>query len=111
MSEFGLVEITRKRLRDPLIKLMTECCRPCESTGRKRTREAVALDIIRHVEREARAAPGKCVHVRAAPDVVEWIEARQGEIRAGLARRGASRVSFEGREEFAREGFDAGTAA
>ncbi len=111
MSEFGLVEITRKRLRDPLIKLMTECCRSCESTGRRHTREAVALDIIRRVEREARAAPGKAVRVRAAPDVVEWIMARENEIRAGLARRGASRVSFESREEFAREGFDAAITA
>lgn len=111
MSEFGLVEITRKRLRDPLVKLTTECCRPCDSTGRKRTREAVAIDIIRRVEREAKATPGRAVHVRAAPDVVEWLEAHNGDVREGLARRGVPRVSFEAREEFAREGFDVGTAA
>ena len=110
MSEFGLVEITRKRLRDPLVKLTTECCRPCDATGRKRTREAVALDIIRRVEREARATPGKCVHVRAAPEVVDWLDAHGDDVRGGLARRGAGRVSFEAREEFAREGFDVGTA-
>ncbi|HEY0104937.1 MAG TPA: Rne/Rng family ribonuclease [Rhizomicrobium sp.] len=43
MSEFGLVEITRKRIRDPLVKLMSECCRSCSGQGRKRTRESVAL--------------------------------------------------------------------
>ncbi len=45
MSEFGLVEITRKRVRDPLVKLMSECCRPCSGHGRKRTRDSVALEV------------------------------------------------------------------
>ena len=111
MSEFGLVEITRKRLRDPLVKLTTECCRPCEGGGRKRTREAIGLDIIRRVERQAAAAPGKAVHVRAAPEVVDWLHAHDDEVRVGLARRGAPRVTFEPRSEYAREGFDVGTAA
>jgi ribonuclease G len=111
MSEFGLVEITRKRIRDPLVKLMTECCRPCEASGRVRTHESVALEVIRRVEREAAAAPGKPIRVRAAPEVVRWLEDHGEDVRPALARRGASRVSFEAREEFAREGFDVGPAA
>ena len=70
MSEFGLVEITRKRVRDPLFKLMSECCRGCHGHGRKRTRDSIALEVMRHVERTAAAAPGKPIVVRAAPDVV-----------------------------------------
>jgi len=111
MSEFGLVEITRKRIRDPLVKLMTECCRPCDGHGRKRTRDAVALEVLRRIEREAMAAPGKQVMVRAAPDVVRWLDAHGDEVRIALARRGAARVSYEAREDFAREAFDVGTAA
>jgi ribonuclease G len=109
MSEFGLVEITRKRIRDPLVKLMTECCRPCRGRGRNRTRESVALDIIRQVERAAAAAPGKPITVRAAPDVVRWLNVHDDEVRTGLARRGAARVAFQARQEFEREGFDVGT--
>jgi len=109
MSEFGLVEITRKRVRDPLVKLMTECCHTCRGRGRNRTTESVALDIIRQVERAAVAAPGKPIAVRAAPDVVRWLNMHDDEIRTGLARRGAPRVSFDAHAEFEREGFDVGT--
>ncbi len=109
MSEFGLVEITRKRIRDPLVKLMTECCRPCRGRGRNRTRESVALDIVRQVERAAAAAPGKPITVRAAPDVVRWLTIHDDELRTGLARRGAARVTLQAREEYEREGFDVGT--
>ncbi len=106
MSEFGLVEITRKRIRDPIFKLTTECCRPCRGRGRTRTTESVAFEVMRRVEREAAAAPGKAILVRAAPDVVRWLERHGEEVRPGLARRGAGRVQFEARNEFVREGFD-----
>ncbi|MGA9795335.1 MAG: Rne/Rng family ribonuclease [Rhizomicrobium sp.] len=111
MSEFGLVEITRKRIRDPLVKLMTECCRPCDGLGRKRTRDAVAMDILRRIEREANATPGKQIVVRASPEIVDWLERNGEEVLPALARRGAARVCFQAREEYAREGFDVGTAA
>jgi ribonuclease G len=109
MSEFGLVEITRKRVRDPLVKLMSECCRSCSGHGRKRTRDSVALEIIRSVERAAAAAPGRPVSVRASDEVVRWLDNHGEEVRAALARRGAARVSFEANDAFAREGFDVST--
>jgi ribonuclease G len=111
MSEFGLVEITRKRIRDPLVKLMSECCRPCQGHGRTRTRDSVALEVIRRIERQAQAAPGKTVVVRAAPEIVKWLEMHDEEVRPALARRGAARVTLEPREEYKREGFDVGTQA
>jgi ribonuclease G len=109
MSEFGLVEITRKRIRDPLVKLMTECCRPCHATGRMRTKDSVAMEVLRRIERQAASAPGKAVLVRAAPEIIDWLMMHDEEVRPALARRGAARISLERREEYAREGFDVGT--
>ncbi|HEY5049214.1 MAG TPA: Rne/Rng family ribonuclease [Rhizomicrobium sp.] len=109
MSEFGLVEITRKRIRDPLIKLMTECCRPCHASGRTRTRDSVAMDVLRRIERQAASAPGKTILVRASPEIIEWLKLHDNEVHPALARRGATRVCVESRAEFNRGGFDVGT--
>lgn len=109
MSQFGLVEITRKRIRDPLSKRMTEGCRACRGGGRVVRVESVALEIVRRIERSAAAAPGKAITVRAAPEVVRWLLVHEDELMAGLARRGVGRVQFEPRSEFAREGFDVST--
>ena len=59
MSEFGLVEMTRKRVRDPLATRLTEDCRRCDGHGRRKTVETVAVEMMRRVERAAAAAPGK----------------------------------------------------
>jgi ribonuclease G len=109
MSEFGLVEMTRKRVRDPLAIRTTEDCRRCDGHGRRKTVETVALEILRRMERAAAAAPGKPVTVRAAPGVVRWLEAREAEIREGLARRGAAQIRFEATQEGRREIFEVST--
>lgn len=109
MSKFGLVEITRKRVRDPLAKLWTERCDACSGDGRRRTPQMVAFDALRAVERAAAQAPGREIVVRASPEVAGWIGDHEVEIRTGLARRGAARVRFESDETRGRESYDVTT--
>lgn len=87
MSEFGLVEMTRKRVREPLARLMTEPCRSCQGHGRIRTVSTVANDAIRRAMAEARAMPGKPLVLQAHPDVIEWLEARNGTIMGDIRSR------------------------
>ena len=61
--------------------------------------------------RTAQAVPGKAILVRAAPEVVRWLQDHNDEVIASLARRGAPRVSFEAHDCYAREGFDVATVA
>ena len=105
MSEFGIVAITRKRVREPLARLTSAACPSCHGTGRALTPQSVALNILRQVEREARAAPGREILAEAAPDVAAWLDAHLDAITPELARRGAGRVRFAA-GRFAREAFD-----
>jgi ribonuclease G len=104
MSAFGIVAITRKRVREPLGHLTGVPCAACGGAGRMPSRESVAFQLLRRVEREARATPGREIVAEAAPDVAEWLNAHLGQITPELARRGAGRVRFAagdfGREEF-----------
>jgi len=109
MSEFGLVEMTRKRLRDPLAKRLTEDCRRCDGHGRRKTVETVAVEMMRRMERSAAAAPGKEVVLRAAPVMVRWLEAHADEIRSALGRRGVMRYRIEAHSDSRRENFDVET--
>jgi ribonuclease G len=109
MSEFGLVEMTRKRVRDPLVTRMTEDCRRCDGHGRRKTVETVAIEMMRRIERAHAAAPGKEIVLRAAPVMVRWLQANEAEIRAALLRRGTARVRFEANNETRRENFDVET--
>ncbi len=98
MTEFGIVAVTRKRLREPLARRTSVACTGCGGTGRASAPDCVALEILRRVEREAAANPGAELVVTAAPDVVAWLTRHLDEIGPALLRRGAGRVRFEAGE-------------
>ncbi len=85
-SEFGLVEMTRKRIRDPLPTLLSENCAVCGGAGRRPTSETVAYEILRQAEQEARAglAPDdgndRRVQIFAAPEVAEFLNEEAGNL-------------------------------
>ena len=108
-SPLGLVEITRKRVREPLVARLSESCAACAGQGKLRRPDAVAMDVLRRIETAARAAPGKPIRVHAAPDVIHWIDGQGERLRAALARRGAANLAFEQDTTCSREGFDVAT--
>jgi ribonuclease G len=109
VTAFGLVEVTRKRVRGPLASLWREECATCDGLGRLRRADAVAMDVLRRIEETAKAAPGLVIVVRAAAEVVAWME-QQGALDA-LAEEGIGRVSLQAGPGFARERFEVGTGA
>jgi len=108
MSAFGLVEMTRKRVREPLDRLLTEACKPCHQTGRLRTPATVANELLRRLEREARNFPGRPLIGRAHPDVLGWLEARRTTLLSVLEQRLGVPVKFECQASFPRGRIDIG---
>lgn len=108
MSEFGLVEMTRKRVREPLNKLLTE---PAYPTGRPRrkTCATVANDLMRKIVSEAQAAPGRAITARAAPDVIDWLERGNAYLLDRLKTRVAGELKLIADAAFPRDRIDVGT--
>ena len=68
ISPFGLLELSRQRLRPSLFEASTEICRFCRGTGRVRSTESTALHVLRAIEEEGsrRRGPGISVAVPGA---------------------------------------------
>ncbi len=71
ISEFGLVEMTRKRTHKSLERVMTATCPCCEGRGRVAAAWRVVQSILLQVE--ALKRPVRAV-VTASPDVLKYIE-------------------------------------
>ena len=52
ISELGLVEMTRKRTRESLGRMLTEPCFYCEGTGYLKSKTTVCYEILRQLRRE-----------------------------------------------------------
>ena len=69
ISEFGLVELTRKRTRPSLERQMTRCCTHCHGTGRIRRRSAVCFALRQQLLARRDELTGQDVLVRVHPEV------------------------------------------
>ena len=73
VSPLGLVEMTRKRTRESLERILCESCPTCHSTGYVKTAETVCHEIFREVLRQHRQFSFKELIVLAHQDVVEML--------------------------------------
>lgn len=69
ISELGLVEMTRKRTRDTLTRIMCEPCSYCEGTGRVKSVQTVCYELIREIIRSAKKIKSNKMSVFAHPEV------------------------------------------
>ena len=75
ISEFGLVELTRKRSRPSLERQLTQPCPYCESRGRIKSAASVAFAVRRQVLRHCALHPGaREVLVRLNPEVARALQ-------------------------------------
>jgi ribonuclease G len=89
ISEFGLVEITRKRSRTNLERLLTQPCPYCHGSGRIRAVETICLDLRRKVlESRELAVQGESgeLLLRVHPDVARALQGEEREVLAELER-------------------------
>ena len=84
-SQLGLVEMTRKRTRESLNRMLCEPCPTCEGRGQIKTARSVCYDILREILREARQFSPKEFRVIASPAVVEMLLDEESVHLAGLS--------------------------
>jgi|TARA_B110000196_G_C21143904_1_gene665428 ribonuclease G len=70
ISELGLVEMTRKRTRESLLRMLCEPCGHCDGRGFIKTAESVCLEIFKEIQRQARKLQKVCL-VMASQSVID----------------------------------------
>jgi ribonuclease E len=73
ISRFGLLEISRQRLRPALAETSYIPCPRCNGTGHTRSTESSALHILRILEEEAMKENTGAVHVQVPVDVATFL--------------------------------------
>ncbi|NVJ49563.1 MAG: ribonuclease G [Gammaproteobacteria bacterium] len=73
VSSLGLVEMTRKRTRESLERVLCETCPTCDGRGTIKTAQTVCYEIFREITRAARAYEAQKLLVLACQDVVDCL--------------------------------------
>ena len=73
ISPFGLLELSRQRLRPSLIETSSEPCPYCEGTGIRRSTDSAALHLLRALEEEGMQKRSKAINVAIPSSVALYI--------------------------------------
>ena len=97
VSDLGLIEMTRQRVRPSLLQALTDPCPSCEGTGRVWTASTVVREIERCVRRAATLGKEKDLLVRVHPDVALRVMENEPDFVARLSR--AAKLKLDLRDD------------
>ncbi len=106
VSDLGLVEMTRKRTRESLERMLCEECPVCDGRGVLKTAETVCYEIFREIMRDARAYENDALMVLAAQAVVDRLLDEESANLADLEEFVGKTISFRAEPSYSQEQFD-----
>ncbi|HET9398678.1 MAG TPA: ribonuclease E/G [Sphingomicrobium sp.] len=102
ISGFGLMEMSRQRLRTGVLEASTKACPHCDGTGLMRTASSAGLSALRIIEDEAARGRGDKILLRAGGEAAIYVlNRKRGELaeiedRYGVTVEIAIEEAFEG---------------
>ncbi len=106
ISEFGLVEITRKRSRPSLERLLTQPCPYCRGTGRIKSLSTIGLELRRQLLRQRHRFGDREILLRVHPDVAGALQRIEQPILRELERELRAEILLQSDPGLHHERFD-----
>ncbi|EPX76039.1 Rne/Rng family ribonuclease [Salipiger mucosus] len=96
ISGFGLLEMSRQRLRPGMIEATTQPCPACHGTGLIRSDDNMALNILRQIEEEGTRRRSREVLVKCPVGIANYLMNQKREHVAQIEARYGMAVRIEG---------------
>ncbi len=106
ISELGLIEMTRKRTRDTIVRTLCDSCTHCEGKGFIKGKLTVAYEAMREIERAGIERDVSKILVQAHPDVIDILAIDERETLDQLERRYRKQVYLQAVTDFHPEQFE-----
>lgn len=106
ISQFGLIEMTRQRIRPSLKRSVFQECPHCNAQGHVKTAESMSIEAMRMIQLAASREPIRRVEMRVHASVAEYLVNRNRRQIANLEERGAMQVVITALREVSPERLD-----
>jgi ribonuclease E len=96
ISPFGIIEMTRQRIRPSLKRSVYQDCPHCEGTGQVKTCESMSIDVMRMLQLAAHREGIHRVQIRVAEDVANYLLNKKRKEITRLEESGTIQVNIAG---------------
>jgi ribonuclease G len=106
ISELGLVEMTRKRVRESIGRTLCEACPYCDGKGYVKSRTTTVYEIFRELQREMGPAPGYRMTLLVHPDIASLLYDDERHGIEELEKKFEKQITINARQGFHLEQFE-----
>jgi ribonuclease G len=106
MSDMGLIQMTRKRVRKPLTRLLCEPCFYCEGEGYLMSKTSICYNIYREILRESQDMPGTKLTLQVNPEIADLLHGEESNLIVSLEKRCGRQIVIYPNPQFHMEEFD-----
>ena len=106
VSDFGLIIVTRKRVKSSLERLLTEPCPYCSGTGSIKTTSTICYDILTEVKKISADLDGYSLVLRVNPEIARALKEESRPVLRELESRVGRSVTVRSDEQMHHEQFD-----
>jgi ribonuclease G len=106
ISELGLVEMTRKRTRENISRILGETCSFCEGAGMIKSKTTVCYEIFREIERTSTELGGHNIVVEANPEIADLLYEEERVGVEELEKKLKKKIVIKGKPGFHQEQFN-----
>jgi ribonuclease G len=106
ISELGLVEMTRKRVRQSLQSLFCAPCPTCKGSGVVKSDATLAAEIFRKIQAGSGEGTGRDVVIRVHPEMGHHLESSQRDGIERLQTLLGRKISVQAVASYHREQYD-----
>jgi len=106
ISELGLVEMTRKRTRENISRILGESCPYCEGAGLVKSKTTVCYEIFREIERTSSELGGHNIMVEVNPEVADLLYEEERTGVEELEKKLRKKIVIKGKPGFHQEQFN-----
>jgi ribonuclease G len=106
ISELGLVEMTRKRTRESLGRMLTEPCPYCEGKGYIKSKTTVCYEILRQLRRDGNSFREDGIAVTCNPEIADLLINVEAQYIEQLEKRLQKKIIIQAKKRFHLEKFE-----
>jgi ribonuclease G len=106
VSEFGLIIVTRKRVKQSLERMLTEPCPYCSGTGTVKSTATICFDILTEMKKLSSELNGHGVLLRVNPDIAKALKDEESAILRDVERAVGRKVTIKPDPALHHEQFD-----
>jgi ribonuclease G len=100
VNELGMIEMTRKRVKHNLVKMLSQPCPYCEGSGLVRSVTTITLDTLRRLQSLFCTTKDRHILVQVHPDVAKRLATENKHLLDALAMQFDREIEVEGVADF-----------